>query len=510
MKTLKRAVNFALSRLFLVGIVFLLQLFFIIFIILYYSNWLGLYILFLAFSIIVVVYIVYKDTNPYYKLSWVITILSFPVFGWILYFLFGNKRIPQIISDRMNASLEGMNSHISEYRSNMKNLKSESEHLYRQSNYIHNVSGFPVYKNSSSAYFPVGEDMFSVMAEKLKTAESFIMLEYFIISPGYMFDTIFKILEEKKNAGVDIYLIYDDVGSIGTLLKDDRERLSKMGINICVFNPIRPSMNVLFNFRDHRKIMVIDNKYAFCGGINIADEYINRIERFGHWKDTAIMLEGEAVWSFTAMFLQQWEFGTGKKIDYSRFKIKHKCHADNGFVQVFGDSPLDNYNVTEVAYRNIISRAKEYVYITTPYLVIDYEMQSALCCAAQSGVDVRIITPHKYDKWYIHLLTRSHYKTLMQAGVKIFEYTPGFIHSKMFVCDDDISMIGTCNMDFRSFNLHFECSATFYNAEIITEMKQDILSSEKVSHLITEEDIEEMSLPAKIITAGLKVFAPLL
>ena len=263
------------------------------------------------------------------------------------------------------------------------------------------------------------------------------------------------------------------------------------------------------NYRDHRKICVIDGNVGFTGGINLADEYINAYPKHGHWKDTAVMLTGDAVWSLTQMFLQLWEFNCGEEKDQSLFRPT-LCPPSDGYVQPFGDSPLDYDNVAENAYLQIINTASRYVYITTPYLILDNEMITALTVAAKSGIDVRIITPHIADKWFVHIVTQSYYRQLLEEGVKIYEYTPGFIHAKMFVSDDDVAIVGTTNMDFRSFYLHFECGVAFYNSSVIPKVKEDIDKTLAISQEITLDTIKSYPLYRRIAAAFLKMFAPLM
>lgn len=499
------------SRLFLVAIMLVLQLGLLVAVILaslqmaFYA-----YLFFYVISFFAVLFVVSNKDNPSYKITWIIAILLFPLVGGVFYVLLGNKRMPRKLRRHIDADLEDTRRHMPENSLAEERLWPEDRHLALQSRYIYNTSANPVWCGTDAEYYPVGEDMFARMVQELKTAKRFIFMQYFIIRDGLMWNTVFSILKEKVAAGVEVRLMYDDLGCIGTLPNRYDRVIRKAGVKVCVFNPFRPRVSMIMNYRDHRKICVIDGDRAFCGGINLADEYINELERFGHWKDTGVLLKGEAVWSFTFMYLQQWKFSTNEAVDFARYRDFNKPEKNNGLVQVFGDSPLDNVNVTETAYLNIISTATKYVYITTPYLVIDYEMETALIAAAQSGVDVRIYTPHLYDKWYVHILTRSHYEYLIREGVKIYEYTPGFLHGKMFVSDDKICMVGTCNMDFRSFYLHFECSVVFYHSSIVQDVKADMLKAQAASHKITLEESREISLPKRLLRAVLKLFAPLM
>ena len=352
--------------------------------------------------------------------------------------------------------------------------------------------------------------MFADMLSELKHAQHYIFMEYFIVRPGIMWDTIFDLLKQKIKSGIKVYMMYDDVGSIISMPKRIERQIRESGVNLCVFNPIKFHISTMLNSRDHRKIMVIDGKTAFCGGINLADEYINKVERYGHWKDTGVRVKGDAVRSFVLMFLQQWSFAAHEHLPIDNFVTHCEPCKTDGKIHVFDDSPLDSHNITETVYLNAIGHAKQYIYITTPYLIIDYAMMQALCFAAISGVDVRIYTPHSYDKWLVHIVTRSNYARLINSGAKIFEYSPGFMHAKMLVSDDNICIVGTCNMDFRSFYLHFECSVLMYESSTVLKVKEDMLSCEVISHEITIEETQNVGLCTRILRTFLRVLSPLM
>ena len=511
LRILKKIFSFMFSRLFLVVIMLMVQIVLLITLIVLFSmSAIYMHLLFTIFSFAAVMFVVSNYENPSYKLTWIIVILTFPLTGWVFYLMFGNKRMPSKLKKRIDSALEDTKLHMPFNYLAEERLLSLGEDRAAQSMYVYNIAGSPAFENTSSKYFPVGELMYHQILTELETAKEFIFLEFFIIRPGAMWDSIFKILKQKAAAGIDVYMIYDDIGCINTMTRGRAKEIRDAGVRICIFNPFRPRISMIMNYRDHRKLIVIDGKTAFCGGINIADEYINAYERFGHWKDTGVMLKGEAVWPLTFMFLQMWQFATDEHIDFNSY-WKHDCaEASDGLVQPFGDTPLDRYNTTETAFLNIIYRAKRYVYITTPYLVIGNEMMYALCSAAQSGVDVRIITPYIYDKWYVHLLTQSHYPQLIKAGVKIYEYLPGFMHGKMFLSDDEICMVGTCNMDFRSLYLHFECSVVFYQSSLISDVKKDMLDCQQLSSVITLDDVKNIPARKRIARSFLRIFAPLM
>ena len=392
------------------------------------------------------------------------------------------------------------------------NVKKEIPEFMPQVHYLQEFGGFPIYNRSSSKYLSPGEMKFEYLMLELEKAEKYIFLEYFIIQEGKMWDSILEILKRKAKQGVIVRIIYDDMGCFLLLPKLYPKELKKFGIECVVFNRFRPFLSAVQNNRDHRKIVSIDGKVAFTGGINLADEYINAIDRHGHWKDASIRIKGSAAWSFTLMFLQMWEICTGIDEDYySYYPWKHEpCpKISNGFVQPYADSPMDDDNVGEHVYLQIINNAKKYVYINTPYLIIDDSMISALCLAAKSGVDVRIVTPYRGDRWFVHMTTRSYYRELIKAGVKIYEYSDGFIHSKVFVSDDTTATVGTTNLDFRSLYLNFECGVRLYNSSTVLAIKEDFEKTLRHCHQIKLEDCKS-SIFMRLFQDIMRVFAPLM
>lgn len=394
----------------------------------------------------------------------------------------------------------------------LKEVSTQNIHASNQSRYLQNSAYGPPFKNTSTEYFPLGEFKFKKLKEELKKAKEFIFLEYFIIDEGKMWSEILEILLEKVSKGVDVRVIYDDFGCVLTLPYRYDKKLESMGIKCAIFNPLIPILTPRLNNRDHRKIAIIDGQVGFTGGINLADEYINGIDRFGHWKDSAIMIKGEAVWSLTVMFLSMWDYMKGIDEGFNKFKKEtHENYKEqNGYVQPFTDNPLDDETVGEITYLNLINKAKNYVYITTPYLIIDNEMVVALTSAAKVGIDVRIITPHNPDKWYVQAVTRSYYKVLLEEGVKIYEYTPGFIHSKNFIVDDEYGVVSTINMDYRSLYLHFECGVWMYKTDSIMDMKKDFLNTLKVSKKITYDEAVRIKMYRRLGRSILRVFSPLM
>ena len=466
-----------------------------------------------SLSLIFVLWIVNKKINPAYKLAWTILILAFPVFGVVVYVLFGQSRVAGAMTKESSAVLHEIKNYFKESHTVRKELKEADQGVSNQSAYIRDYAGFPLQNHTSTKYYPVGEAMFADMLEDLKQARHFIFLEYFIIHEGKMWNQILEILEEKAKEGVDVRLIYDDMGCVTTLPYRYYKKLQAKGIKCAAFNPVRPILNIILNNRDHRKILVIDGHTGYTGGINLADEYINEDVRFGHWKDTGIRLHGEGVWNLTVMFLQMWCVITGTRTHipaYSPYVYHMEEFENDGFVQPYGDTPLDNETVGEDVYLNIINQAKNYVYICTPYLIIDNEMMTALCLASKRGVDVRIMTPGIPDKKIIFLLTQSYYEQLIEAGVRIYEYTPGFLHSKTFVCDDTIATVGTINLDYRSLYLHFECAVWMYQSRAVMEVKADMEETLPKCREIKMDFCKNRNILIRTLQSILRLAAPLL
>lgn len=462
-------------------------------------------------SIVEVFVIINKDDNPAYKLAITIPILIVPIFGGLFYLFLGNSHLSRRQRKEMEITNEQMKELLVQDRQIYKNIREESKDASNQVKYVYNTCGYPVYSNTETTYLSPGEVLFEKMKEELKKAQKYIFLEYFIINQGVMWDEILEILKERAKAGVDVRLIYDDVGCIDLLPYNYDKELECYGIKCRVFNRLTPIVSMWHNNRDHRKITVIDGEVAFTGGANLADEYINEYERFGYWKDAGIMVRGEAAWSFTFMFLSFWKSLSGEEVDYESFKSHKDCTSYvDGFVMPYGDTPLDKENLGENVYLNIINKAKHSVYICTPYFVVDNETMTAICLAAKSGLDIRIVTPAIEDKWYVHMITRSHYKQLIESGVKVYEYTPGFIHSKTIVADGEIGVVGTINFDFRSMYLTFECAVWMFKAKALKELSKDFEEILKVSEEITIEKCCKETFKIRVIRMVLRLFAPLL
>lgn len=455
-------------------------------------------------SIMIILGIIKESKNLNIKLPWIIIILLAPIFGTLLYIIIGQNKYFSKTLKNINNTIKKSQNYLIQDEEVFKELNNSN--ICGQANYLVNYNKFPIYKNTELDYYPLGEDAYKIILNELKKAKKFIFLEYFIIDYGTMWTEILDILEEKVKEGLDVRVIYDDIGCVSTLRKNYDKYLEKKGIKCICFNKLKSFLAVIMNNRDHRKIMVIDGNISFTGGMNIADEYINKKKKYGHWKDNAIMLKGEATWSLTVMFLQMWNASRKEDKDFNKFKPTINPPI-SGYTCPYGESPLDEEIVGENVYLNIINQAKKYVYISTPYLIIDNEMVTALTLASKRGVDVRIITPGIPDKKIIYSVTRSYYKCLIKEGVKIYEYEPGFIHSKIFVCDDEISTVGTINLDYRSLYHHFECGIYMYKTNIIEKIKKDMLETLDKSKQINNF---KSNLFKEVFNAILRLIAPLL
>jgi cardiolipin synthase len=473
----------------------------------HYANW-----AFNILSIVVCIHVINKREKAAYKLTWVFIIMLVPIFGGIMYILFYTQSNPRKLKRLIEKTTAECRDSFYLSGNSLSALAEAFPEFLPQANYLQEYAGFPVYTHTGTEYFPSGEAFFHRVLEELEKAERYIFLEYFILRQGVMLNPIIAILERKAREGLDVRLMYDDLGCFMSLPPDFHGRLEQKGIKCFVFNPFKPIFSSLQNNRDHRKILSIDGKVAFTGGLNLADEYINAVSRFGHWKDAAIMLRGEGAWSLTLIFLRMWNLKRGERDDYnSLYPWKNSpCTVESdGFVQPYADSPIDDENVGEHVYIQIINKAKEYVYINTPYLVLDDNLLSALTLAAKSGVDVRIITPHRWDKRIVAITSRSYYRQLISAGVKVYEYSSGFNHSKTFVSDDRVATVGTTNLDFRSLYLHFECGVLVFNNSAVKAVKEDFLQTIPVSHQVTLKECARNAFQ-RIVPDVLRVFAPLM
>ena len=511
--TFKKILQLLFNRIFYVAVALMLQLAWLMITVWrlaayskYISNAISI------ISVLVVLWIVNKKINPSYKLGWTILILVSPVFGVMLYILFGKSRIAQAIQNKYAQVQKESIPFMESKNETIRHLEADSPSAAVQSNYIHRYSSFPVHENTTAEYFQVGDDMFPVLIHELEQAQHYIYIEYFIINDGVMWRTILDILERKASEGVDVRLIYDGFGCLTTLPYHYDRFLKEKGIQCQVFNPFRPLLNIVQNNRDHRKICVIDGHTGFTGGINLADEYINQKKRFGHWKDTAIKIEGDAVQSFTMMFLQMWNITERQPEDYAKYLTEKQpgFSRKDGYIIPYGDSPFDHENVGEEVYFHILNHAKKYVHIMTPYLILDNEMIDALTRAAKGGIEVQIIMPHIPDKPYAFYLAKTYYEELIAGGVEIYEYTPGFVHAKVFTSDDDTATVGSINLDYRSLYLHFECGVFIYRNPVVRDIEKDFQDTLAKCQKVTMTEVRNRSTFVKIYGQVLRLVAPLM
>ena len=470
---------------------------------------------FTLLSAFVILYVVNKDENPSFKLAWIIPITVIPVFGTLLYLFLELQWEGKIINRKLRENISDTQPYLKQNPRYMEQLARTSRSNANLAAYIENSGSYPVYGNTNVKYYPVGEEMFEDMKKELEKAKRFIFMEYFIVERGEMWDSILEILERKVQDGVEVRFMYDGMCCLVLLPYSYPRELRTKGLKAKMFAPIRPALSTYQNNRDHRKILVIDGHTAFTGGINLADEYINRKVRFGHWKDTGIMVKGDAVTSFTMMFLQMWNITEKEPEDYGRYLRDPEFFyppelSMEGFVIPYGDSPLDQETVGELVYLDIINTARNYVHIMTPYLILNYELVQALQFAAKRGVETIIIMPHIPDKEYAFLLAKAHYEELIRAGVQIYEYTPGFVHAKVFTSDDEKAVVGTINMDYRSLYLHFECAAYIYRNEVIKDVERDFKETLAKSQVITLEECRHYPWYKKFAGRVLRLFAPLM
>ena len=466
-------------------------------------------------ALVVVMSLVILNTSrhdPSVKLSWCILIAVLPAFGTLLYLYVRNDLGYRVDQKIVGDSIQASRAYQPDQTPLLEQIRLEDPYLYGFARYLRNFSGAEIARDTRVTYFSSGEAMLETMLEKLNQAKSFIFLEYFIIGRGEMWSRILEILTRKARQGVEVRVMYDGTCAITQLPYGYPGELRKLGLRCKMFSPLRPLVSTHYNNRDHRKILVIDGEVAFTGGVNLADEYINLTHPFGHWKDTALMVEGPGTRGFTRMFLELWN-ATEKDGTYEPWLEQpagRLCHRTPGYVIPFGDSPMDTERVGETVYIQMLNQAREYVYIMTPYLILDNVTLTALKMAAKRGVDVRLILPHIPDKKYAFVLAKSHYRELREAGVKLYEYTPGFIHAKVFLSDDRAAVVGTINLDYRSLYHHFECGAFLYEVPALEDIKADFRDTFAKSHRVTWQDIRSMGILTRLSGAVLKFVAPLM
>ena len=467
---------------------------------------------FRVLSVIILLYLIRKDENSAYKIAWMILIMVIPLLGGILYVMIGNKKPGKKLAAKMAVVKDSMTDALKQNEDILQEIEEQDARVAGNIRYIGNYGPYPAWKNTTVEYFPVGEKMFDAMLKDLQAAKHYIYLEYFIIAEGVMWDMILEILERKVKEGVDVRLIYDDVGCVSLLPIHYTKIMESKGIKCMAFNRFVPFLSLAMNNRDHRKILVIDGHTAYNGGINLADEYINEKARFGHWKDTAVLLRGDAVQSLTMIFLQMWDVDMRGVEPYGKYLTK-KAESLNdrlGYVIPYADSPFDHENVGEEVYFHILNHAKKYVHIMTPYLILDNEMLTTLIRAAKSGIEVIIIMPHIPDKWYAFAVAKTYYKELIEGGVQIYEYTPGFVHAKVFVSDDDTATVGSINLDFRSLYLHFENGVFIYDNPEVQKVEEDFQNTLAKCHKVTVTEVRNRGVLMKVAGQVLRLVAPLM
>ena len=463
-------------------------------------------------GVVVMIYIINEKSNPAYKIAWIIPIMLFPLVGCMLYLFvklnFGNLAAKGVLQKNINLTKKYA---ITE-DSIRAEIEAEESKFLKVATYIENAGGYPTWKNTSMKYFSLGDYILEPILEELEKAKEFIFLEYFMIEEGKFWNAILEVLERKASEGIEVRVLYDDFGSVALLPRKYHALLNKKGISSKKYAKLVPFLSTHLNNRDHRKMIIIDGEVAFSGGFNLCDEYINVYEKYGHWKDNGFIIKGEAVHNYTLMFLQMWNsVDLHKAEDYEKYLEKPRLIVDApGYVIPYGDGPHQDENVAEQVYMDIISRATRYVYIMTPYLILDHEMKQSLMHASRSGVDVRIIMPHIPDKKSVFAVARTHYPQLIKSGVKIYEYTPGFVHAKTFLADDEVAVVGTINLDFRSMYLHYECGSLFYRTEGLNDIKNDFIETFEKCQQITLKEYFRFPLHQKLMGRILRIVGPLL
>ena len=468
------------------------------------------YILCFVTAFACIIKIVASDDNPDYKVPWALFVLTVPIVGFMIYFMFYSRKLKKKFVRRLGELRRY--EYEREDGSAWESLGEDSPVALADARMLTKISGSHLFVNTRTTYFPLGEDMLEAMLPDLLMAEHFIFMEYFIIEEGNFWGSILEILRKKAESGVTVRVLYDDIGCMSTLPGDYCRTLRSFGIEAVPFSRLRGSADSEFNNRSHRKILVIDGKIGYTGGVNIADEYINERVRFGHWKDTAIRLEGEAVHELTRLFLSDYGINV-KTLPEDKLELYPKMPdiSAQGYVIPFGDGPkpLYEHSVGKSVIQNMLAAATRYVYMTTPYLIIDNDLAQSIENAALRGVDVRIIVPHIPDKRLVFEMTRSFYHRLMRSGVRIYEYTPGFIHAKSYIADGEYAMIGTINLDYRSLVHHFENGVWMYKCDSIQELHRDILDTLEASEEITEDKLKT-GLLNRFVRAVVRIFAPML
>lgn len=510
---LRKLLKLLYSRIFIIGLLLVVQLAFILstIIALNDSYWLVSICTTIASIGIVLLLINNAEQNPSTKLAWILVVLLLPIVGSALYLMFGSHYASYKLRGQVLKVVAESADVMPNKQEVIDALETYDPAMASQCKYLLHATGMPPFAidNKNTKYYTSGEDLFPDLLEELKKAQRYIFIESFIIQEGVFWNSILEILTAKAIAGVDVRVMFDDLGCINTLPHNYQQKLKSLGIKCTVFNPIKAHLDVGLNNRDHRKIMIIDGQVGIIGGINLADEYINKKMRFGYWKDSALIIRGESVYALCVMFLQNWNlYNPQNQLDYQSYYQPNPPEKAAAFIQPFHDNPFDGEHVGESAFINMINGANKYIYINTPYFIVDNEMLQTLLLAAKRGVDVRICTPHVPDKWYVHMMTQAYYHPMLKAGIKVMEFKPGFNHTKSLVSDDKVAFVGTINCDYRSFYHHFECGALLYNTASIADIKADFLYTEKRC-INGEQATINTPLPMRFLRTLLRLFAPL-
>ncbi len=512
-KAKKGFVNVIFSRVTIMAVLLLVQIVILIATLTHLKDYATyIYAALMVLEVVCVIYIINSKSNPDFKIMWIMLIFVLPVFGSAMYLFMKIMPGTGFMKRRLSDLNTATKPYMTQDEETLESLRVSKPANANLAHYLSKQLSFPVHRNTSVKYFPSGEAKFEEMKIQLRKAKEYIFLEYFIVEEGEMWNSILDILVEKVKEGVEVRFMYDGMCSMIQLPYNYDKQMRKLGIKCKMFSKVRPILSSYQNNRDHRKILVIDGKVGFTGGVNLADEYINVKERFGHWKDTAVMLEGEAVQNLTMLFLQMWNITQVRADDFTKYLTPKSLDfkRELGYVLPYGDSPFDNEIIGEQVYFHILDHAKKYVHIMTPYLILDNEMLNTLTYAAKCGIEVIIIMPHIPDKWYAFILAKTYYEELLRAGVQIYEYTPGFVHAKVFVSDNDTATVGTINLDYRSLYHHFECGTFIYNNPVVWEIERDFQTTLGKCEKVTILDLRSRNFVERVLGRILRLVAPLM
>lgn len=507
--------KFLKSKALYLAAALIFQLLILIILMSYFSyEFVPVYYFMIVLSVIVSIIVINRDSDSSSKLLWVLIIMALPFFGGMLYLLFGGRKIPKALMIQDRQAYSDYKQYALQNMKVIENGPSDDPNFKKMVNMAWNNGYFPVYSNAKTTYFPTGKEQYEAILEALKTAEKYIFIETYILDEGKMWDSMLEILEQKVKEGVDVRLIYDDFGSILNIKPEYQDFIREKGIKIHSFNPIHPQLAIQMNNRDHRKIIVVDGKTAFTGGSNIADEYINAVERFGYWKDMGIRIKGRAVEPFVISFLQTWNYASDTNSPYEDYVCPASSFkdfkGDKGYVIPFSDSPTDSNNTGKNVHMNMLAGATDYCWISTPYLILDPEIEAQLILAVNNGADVRLVVPGIPDKKMVYEVTKANFANLLKKGVRIYEYTPGFIHGKVTLSDDRQAFVGTVNMDFRSYYMNYECGIWMYDTESIPDIRRDFEEIFQNSHEVTLKDVKDTNFFVRWTRNILKIFSPLM